>query len=238
MKKIFLFALVGVSAMFISADSCNNKKSSEGAAGSQPNTSVGASTTTASGTQQETAPKEETFRFIASFYSIGQGVDGIMHDKFVQFLQNYPKKIAYEPKRWGREGEVDYCLGLKELSAAEQAEFVNTAKDILSTHVNVTENAKCQHASAAGDEKYRLTVSFYSIGQGINTNRHEKFQTLLSNYNPKIKYELVKWGREGEVDYCLKLSELTAAQQEEFVSKVKEVVMPLVNVSENAKCLH
>jgi hypothetical protein len=133
---------------------------------------------------------------------------------------------------------VDYCLGLKELSSDEQSAFIDMAKNILSNHVYVNENSKCQHSASAGEGKYRLVISFYSIGQGINTNKHEKFQAFLTNYSPKIKYESVKWGREGEIDYCFQLSELSAVQQAEFVNKAKEILVPPVNVSENVRCPH
>lgn len=231
MKSISLFSLVAFSALFVSADSCNNKKSSSGTSSSQQ-------TAPSSVTLPESVPQQENIsRLVVSFYSIGQGIDGIMHDRFVKFLENYPQKITYTPNYWGREGEVDYCLALKELSEEQKTYFVNTAKDIiLSTHVRVSENTKCPYSSQAGDEKYRLVVSFYSVGEGINITRHEKFQALLANYNPKVKFESIKWGREGEVDYCMKLSELSESQQMEFVNKVKEVVMPLVHVSENVRC--
>jgi hypothetical protein len=93
------------------------------------------------------AINESTLRLVVSFYSIGGGIDEKLQGEFVKFLDAYPKKIVYDPARWGREGEVDYCLKLSGLSSSEQDNFVKKAKEMLSksTLVHVYENATCVH---------------------------------------------------------------------------------------------
>jgi hypothetical protein len=190
-----------------------------------------------------------TTRFVVSFFSESAGIDGKTNDAFVNFLNTYPKKVAYSPTHWGREGEIDYCLALTELSATEQADFIRKANTILSKSklVHSNENAKCEHGSAplvptpvTVDDNYRLVVSFYSEGQGTDYKTKEEFEKFLNSQTKKISFEPTIWGREGETDYCLKLSELTSAEQMDFVRKAKDLLSKskLVHVDENAKCVH
>ena len=178
-------------------------------------------------------------RFIASFYSIGEGVDENLDKEFVKFMDSYPKKVTYEKKSWGRGGEFDYCLDLNGFSEEEKNDFAGKAKKILSTNVNVTENAACPHKkTGVPDAKYRLIVSFISIGEGINMEVQKSFEKFVASYSPKVAFETNKWGREGETDYCLQLTELSSVQQDELVRKVKEITMKKVHIKENEKCPH
>lgn len=104
----------------------------------------------ANGAELVTIRHKGMTRYVVSFYSIGEGIDGKVKDAFVKFLESYPKKIAYTPAHWGREGEIDYCLALNELSGAEQTEFIKKANEILSKSrlVHTQENAKCNHTSS------------------------------------------------------------------------------------------
>lgn len=71
---------------------------------------------------------------------------------------------------------------------------------------------------------YRFTVSFYSIGTGIDAEHHTKFQEYLNNFKPVLLYDKAGWGREGEVDYCFFLRELKPKEQETFVGDVKKLL--------------
>jgi hypothetical protein len=70
---------------------------------------------------------------------------------------------------------------------------------------------------------YRLTVSFISIGSGIDSKAKEKYDNFVLDFGKKNKvklpHETVTWGREGEVDYCFKLAELDQNKQAEFVKE-------------------
>lgn len=254
MKTIFHFHLIIIISVFLSIDSCKSKKDTTTDSSSytapQPVTSSTSSiTTNSAGTATAVViPQNSNTRFVVSFYSTGQGIDGTVHGEFVKFLDSYPKKITYEPKHWGREGETDYCLALSELSSSEQLDFINKAKAILSKSklVHQKENAQCDHANSPSvptgveDDSYRLVVGFYSKGEGIDNKVNDAFVKFLDSYSKKIAYEPTHWGREGEIDYCLKLSELSPVEQDEFVKKAKDLLSKssLVHVNESAKCVH
>ena len=244
MKNIHLH-LILICSVLLTVDACRNKKSTTTSApttAQQQTTATTPTSTEAVVTQPvnaTTPPKEEAAaRFIASFYSIGEGVDEKLNGEFVKFLDSYPKKIAYVKKNWGRGGEFDYCLDLNGFSDVEKDEFARKAKKILSTNVAVDENAACSHRKTETEEKYRLVISFFSIGEGVNLKVNEEFEKFISAYSPKVKHELVAWGREGEKDYCFKLTELSSVQQEEFIRKAKEVATKKVHIKENEQCPH
>lgn len=88
-----------------------------------------------------------TYRVIVSFVSFGAGIDTETHDKFKAQLDNDPKKPVYEAIGWGREGEVDYCLLLKEFNPNEQKEFIAGLKKLVekSDRVRMEEYKPCAH---------------------------------------------------------------------------------------------
>lgn len=108
--------------------------------------------------------------------------------------------------------------------------------------------AKSKTSTAQVDEDGKrivnLYVSFYSIAYGID---HEA-QTGLKNYmaafeeQHKVKLNVaeVRWGREGEIDYCFDLENLKADQKKEFIAGAKQVlsVSKLVHIFENTGCRH
>jgi len=252
MKTVNNLLLLSVASIFII--SCSNKKSATTAPAatntqSQVNYTSGSPASTAEVTPIGNAAKNENMRFVVSFYSIGEGIDIKAKDEFVNLLNTNSKKISYEPKNWGREGEVDYCLSLKELSASEQTEFINRANAILnrSKLVHKKENSNCEHSNwqvnattNMQEDIYRLVVSFYSKGEGVDLSHKAEYEKFLNNQPKKIAFEPTTWGREGETDYCLKLNELTTDEQSNFVKKSKEILnrSTLVHVNENAKCVH
>jgi hypothetical protein len=48
---------------------------------------------------------------------------------------------------WGREGETDFCLKLKELSKDQQEQFIKESKTLLENRklVRIYENEKCRN---------------------------------------------------------------------------------------------
>lgn len=88
----------------------------------------------------------------------------------------------------------------------------------------------------------RLIVSFYSICCGINQKAKEKLDKFIHNYEQatgkQLTKEVVHWGKEGEIDYCFRLSELSLRERKRFVSKVRLLLRrsKLVNINENAAC--
>ena len=87
---------------------------------------------------------------------------------------------------------------------------------------------------------YRLIVSFYSPGNGIDHEMLQSFSSFLNEKHSSLIYEKVNWGKEGERDYCFLLNELNSKQQEDFIEEAKEVLSSSerVRVKENQPCKH
>lgn len=92
-------------------------------------------------------------------------------------------------------------------------------------------------------ENYRFIVSFISIGSGTDAKAHSLFVKYLSDYKytnkDTLSYDVIPWGREGEVDYCIRLSELMPNEQTKFITDIKRILKDstLARYKENAPCL-
>ena len=92
------------------------------------------------------------------------------------------------------------------------------------------------------DGNMRLVVLFYSIGEGSEFNLIKEFENSIKNYAASIGKEIdfrkQSWGREGETDFCLPLTELNVSQQVDFVTKSKSLLQKgkWVNIYENYPC--
>tara|TARA_B100000795_G_C22782854_1_gene433215 strand:+ start:1517 stop:1921 length:405 start_codon:yes stop_codon:yes gene_type:complete len=87
-------------------------------------------------------------------------------------------------------------------------------------------------------DNYGLIVSFYSPGNGIDHKMKQKYVDFITNNYPKIIYEKIKWGREGEIDFCFQFNELTENQINQFIKESKEVLSnsSRVHISKNSPC--
>ncbi len=108
---------------------------------------------------------------------------------------------------------------------------------------NATDKSAGSKVPAPGSGgKYRFTISFISIGAGIDYKAKAKFDAFVLDFGKrnsgKLKHETVGWGREGETDYCFALTELNARQQGAFVQESKALLKDneLVQMAENAVC--
>ena len=69
-----------------------------------------------------------------------------------QYFSEYQKEkgveLAIEVVHWGREGEIDYCMNLRELSEGDQESFVSEIKSLAKKskrgQILVEENAPCR----------------------------------------------------------------------------------------------
>ncbi len=88
------------------------------------------------------------------------------------------------------------------------------------------------------EEKYPVKVSFISYGAGTDAKADKVFDAFIKNYSKTLAYEKTGWGREGEHDYCFKLTELKARKQKKFIAKLKAEMKPyeLVRITENTTC--
>ena len=93
-----------------------------------------------------------------------------------------------------------------------------------------------------GADKYHLVVSFFSRGQGVDSETHKSFKEFITPYDStgQITADKYHWGREGETDYCIRFVSLDAAKQQEFTTQAKAILArsTLVHVEENADCKH
>ncbi|MGK7914491.1 MAG: hypothetical protein AB4038_02955 [Prochloraceae cyanobacterium] len=85
---------------------------------------------------------------------------------------------------------------------------------------------------------HMFVVSFISIGTGINQNAQQDFDSFLKSEYPTISYEKIPRGREGELDYCFKLSDLSPTRRANFIEGSKRILtkVNLVKISENSNC--
>lgn len=110
----------------------------------------------------------------------------------------------------------------------------NNSKKATKDNANTASNASIK----TDVDNYRLVLEFYSIGAGTDGSAINKFQSFLDNHPKKPTYDKMRWGREGECDYCLKLSELGKKEQAQFVEEVKKLLTSsqLVHIEENKPC--
>ena len=87
---------------------------------------------------------------------------------------------------------------------------------------------------------FRFIVSFYSPGNGIDRKMQQKYQEFIANNYPKVIFEKIKWGKEGEIDFCFKLNELDEEKKKQFVKNSKEILSNSnrVHIYENTPCKH
>jgi len=99
--------------------------------------------------------------------------------------------------------------------------------------------------SVSGDEAASLNnlmVSFYSRGAGINRKAVIELEDFLIEYsrstNTQIPYKKIAWGKEGEVDFCIPLSNMIKGQREKFLRLVKDILRlaDTVHLYENRPC--
>jgi hypothetical protein len=92
------------------------------------------------------------------------------------------------------------------------------------------------------DSIYRFNVSFISIGSGTDSKAKQQFNEFITQFSNNnsvtITPEIVSWGREGETDYCLKLSGLNNDLQNKFIAETKELLKTskLIRYKENSAC--
>ena len=110
----------------------------------------------------------------------------------------------------------------------------NSSKNTASSN---TENSNTENSKA---EVYRLIVSFFSTASGIDQKARKGFVEWVTIKGSSVKMETVRWGREGEVDYCFSLNGMSSDEQSKFVNEAKENLSSAKNVHfyENEACKH
>jgi hypothetical protein len=94
--------------------------------------------------EQSKPDTSNTARVVVSFISQGQGIDIKAKDRLLAWLKE--QNVSYEEKFWGREGEVNVCIALKEKRDSRQQEiFVRDLRTFIGENprVIVDEWGKC-----------------------------------------------------------------------------------------------
>lgn len=88
--------------------------------------------------------KKLKFALVISFTSHASGIDGEKYDAIIKYINNHPKKPKYKLYAWGREGERDICMNLKEFKKSERKAFIDEIKKLAqgSDRVFVNTNVK------------------------------------------------------------------------------------------------
>jgi hypothetical protein len=95
---------------------------------------------------------------------------------------------------------------------------------------------------AAGEDSYRVIIKFGSVCCGIDAHAMEHISETLSQYENKhgVSFEkhMIYWGEEGEVNMCLRLNGISAAEQEKLIERLMTAIRDpgLVKLEENAIC--
>ncbi len=110
---------------------------------------------------------------------------------------------------------------------------------------NVTEMVKTESWSReqanAGPDSFRLVVTFISIGAGTDPDGKAFLDNYILDFKKRsgknISYIMIPWGREGEVDCCFTLSELSISEQTDFIEQLRRVMTgrELIQINENFK---
>ncbi|GAB4140793.1 MAG: hypothetical protein Fur0041_15990 [Bacteroidia bacterium] len=89
-----------------------------------------------------------------------------------------------------------------------------------------------------GNETCRLVISFISRGSGIDLKAKDDFIKWLNEHPKKPQYEESTWGREGEVNVCLKLEEFSTRERDIFIRDARTILSgnELVIIQENVPC--
>ena len=87
------------------------------------------------------------------------------------------------------------------------------------------------------EKKYRLVISYSSIGTGIDNDAFEKMDKFVKEHPKKPVYERFGYGREGETDVAFSLKEIKSGDQAKFITDLKTAMgkSDRVNYKENDK---
>ncbi|MFZ9976466.1 MAG: hypothetical protein ACO3GR_00050 [Candidatus Kapaibacteriota bacterium] len=113
-----------------------------------------------------------------------------------------------------------------------------------SSRVQTGSTNDIQYSEINSDSIYALRVSFFSIGSGIDRKTRQDFDRFIKEFEQKnnvsILLDKATWGKEGEIDYCINLNNLSTELQEQFISSTKDKTKDskLVRLYENTKCIY
>lgn len=113
-----------------------------------------------------------------------------------------------------------------------------------SSRVQTGSTNDIQYSEINSDSIYALRVSFFSIGSGIDRKTRQDYDRFIKEFEQKnnvsILLDQATWGKEGEIDYCINLNNLSTELQEQFIRSTKDKTKDskLVRLYENTKCIY
>ena len=137
------------SATAIHSSGSNTQNSPTATATSNSSSTTSQTTATSSSTNKilgDTVPT--IYRVAVSFISMGAGTDTearpLLDNYVQQFMDATSKRIVYDAHPWGREGEIDICFTLDNLTPEEQTRFINGVRETFKGRelVHIEENKK------------------------------------------------------------------------------------------------
>jgi hypothetical protein len=108
-----------------------------------------------------------------------------------------------------------------------------------------TENSNSEfeaNSETTADSIYSLRVSFISIGSGTDRKARKEYEQFIIQFEESNKVtvllEKANWGKEGEIDFCIKLTGLSSDLQKQFIQGTKDNLKDskLVRIYENTSC--
>lgn len=99
-----------------------------------------------------------------------------------------------------------------------------------------------RQAAQSKKEIEKITVSFISIGEGIDYEAMKNYKDFLENWKSssgkELSYETIGWGREGETDFCVDMTNISDNESKRFLSETRDRVKDnsLVQIETNQQC--
>lgn len=125
--------------------SCKNNKPSASQKVTTTTTqtvSIGDSTNVPKPVESQTADADSLYRFVVFFYSQASGAEFELINEYIDsvgvYSQNLGKKIEFLRNSWGREGETDVVMKLRELTPTQQIDFITMSRRVLAKGKFVT----------------------------------------------------------------------------------------------------
>jgi hypothetical protein len=137
-----------------------------------------------------------------------------------------------------REEAIQETVKNQNGNTLQKAKLVDASQEVMKDEEVLITDESAQDAN----QRYSLTVSFYSIGEGTDAKIQEAYNIFIDGFqkerNVKISYEMNAWGREGEMDYCFRLTEMDERGRADFIKQSKALLQKsnLVHVTENGIC--
>jgi hypothetical protein len=139
-------------------------------------------------------------------------------------------------------GEIPETSQWEEPVADESAHDNERISEGSSTDQTEIKNETRQRPPQNKKEIEKITVSFISIGEGIDYERMTGYQEVLENWKSAagktLSYESIGWGREGETDFCIDMTNISDTESKKFLSETRERFKDnsLVQIETNQEC--